>query len=162
MDCSLSGSSVREILQARILEWVAISFSRGSSQPRDRTRVSCIAGGCFTIWAKRQGKRENIYDPPWQAYWFRLSYVNLFTTLSDSHFYYITVWKLKLREVKYTNLVYNFHLVKQQCQVSPKSVWFQSCCFSLACNWILLCAERPLNLEVQASAWCMSYWYFIT
>ena len=42
------GSSVREILQARIQEWVAISFSRGSSQPRDRTRISCIAGTFFT------------------------------------------------------------------------------------------------------------------
>ena len=49
MDCSLSGSSVHGILQARILEWVAISFSRESSQPRDRTRVSCIAGGHFSL-----------------------------------------------------------------------------------------------------------------
>ena len=44
MDCSLRGSSVHGIFQARVLEWVSISFSRGSSQPRDRTRVSCIAG----------------------------------------------------------------------------------------------------------------------
>ena len=42
MDCSPPDSSVHGILQARILEWVAISFSRGSSQPRDWTRVSCI------------------------------------------------------------------------------------------------------------------------
>ena len=49
MDCSLSGSSVHGILQARILEWVAISFFRGSSQPRDQTQVSHIAGRCFTI-----------------------------------------------------------------------------------------------------------------
>ena len=48
MDCSPPGSSVHGILQARILEWVAISFSRGSSQPRDRTQVSRIAGRCFT------------------------------------------------------------------------------------------------------------------
>ena len=41
--------SVHGILQARILEWVAISFSRRSSQPRDRTQVSCIAGRCFTV-----------------------------------------------------------------------------------------------------------------
>ena len=40
MDCSLQGSSVDEILQARLLEWVAISFSRGSSQPRDKTHIS--------------------------------------------------------------------------------------------------------------------------
>ena len=45
MDCSLPGSSVNGILQARILEWVAVPFSRGSSQPRDQTRVSHIAGG---------------------------------------------------------------------------------------------------------------------
>ena len=44
MDCSLPGSSVHEIHQARILEWVAVPFSRGSSRPRDRTWVSCIIG----------------------------------------------------------------------------------------------------------------------
>ena len=49
MDCSLSGSSVHGIFQARVLEWIAISFSRGSSRPRNRTRVSCIAGRHFTI-----------------------------------------------------------------------------------------------------------------
>ena len=49
IDCSLSGSSVCRILQARILEQIAISFSRGSSQPRDRTRVSCMAGRFFTV-----------------------------------------------------------------------------------------------------------------
>ena len=52
MDCSLSGSSVHGIFQARVLEWIAISFSRGSSWPRNRTRVSCIAGRRFTVWAK--------------------------------------------------------------------------------------------------------------
>ena len=45
---------VHGILQARILEWVAFPFSRGSSQPRDRTQVSCIAGGFFTSWATRE------------------------------------------------------------------------------------------------------------
>ena len=48
MDCSLPGSSVQGILQARILEWVSISFSRGSSQPRDRIWVSFLVGGFFT------------------------------------------------------------------------------------------------------------------
>ena len=52
--CSLLGSSVHVILQARIQEWVAISFSRGSSWPRDWTWVSCIAGRFFTIWATRE------------------------------------------------------------------------------------------------------------
>ena len=51
MDCSLPGSSVHGIFQAIILEWIAISFSSGSSQPRDSTRVSHIVNRCFTIWA---------------------------------------------------------------------------------------------------------------
>ena len=54
MNCSPSGSSVHWILQARILEWVAISFSRGSSRSGDRTQVSSIAGGFFTSWATRE------------------------------------------------------------------------------------------------------------
>ena len=48
MHCSPPGSSVHGIPQARILEWVAISFSRGSPQPRDQTHQSCIAGRFFT------------------------------------------------------------------------------------------------------------------
>ena len=54
MDCSPSGSSVHGIFQAWILEWVAISFSRGPSRPRDRTRVSCIVGRRFTVQATRE------------------------------------------------------------------------------------------------------------
>ena len=54
MDCSLPDSSVHGIFQARILEWVAISSSRGSSQPGDWTQVSCIAGRFFTIWGTRK------------------------------------------------------------------------------------------------------------
>ena len=54
MVCSLPGSSVPGILQARILEWVALSFSRRSSQPRDWTWVSRIVGRHFTIWATRE------------------------------------------------------------------------------------------------------------
>ena len=48
MDCSPPGSSVHNILQTRILEWVAMPLSRVSFQPRGRTRVSCIAGEFFT------------------------------------------------------------------------------------------------------------------
>ena len=56
MDCSPSGFSVYGILQARILEWVAISSSRESSWSRDRTRVSCTAGRFSTIWATREAQ----------------------------------------------------------------------------------------------------------
>ena len=54
MDCSPPGSSVHRILQTGVLEWVAISFSRGSSWPRDITRFSCLVGRRFTIWATRE------------------------------------------------------------------------------------------------------------
>ena len=57
MDCSLSGSSVHGIFQARVLEWIAISFSKGSSWPRNWTRASHIAGRCFTVWATREDSR---------------------------------------------------------------------------------------------------------
>ena len=56
MDCSPPGSSVHGILQTRISAWVVISFSRDSSQPRDWTQVSCIAGRFFIIWATCLGK----------------------------------------------------------------------------------------------------------
>ena len=53
MFCSPSSSLVHEIFQAWILEWVAISFSRGSSWPRDQTLVSRVVGRCLTSWATR-------------------------------------------------------------------------------------------------------------
>ena len=55
MDCSLPGSSVHGIFQARIREWGAIAFSRGSSQSRDWTQVSRIVGRHFIVWATREG-----------------------------------------------------------------------------------------------------------
>ena len=63
MDCSLPSSSVHGIFQARILEWVAISFSRGSSLPRDQTCISCI------------GRRLLYHCAPWEAWWYRLETV---------------------------------------------------------------------------------------
>ena len=54
VDCSSTASSVHRILWARILEWVAISFSRGSSQPRDQIWVSRTAGGLLIFWATRE------------------------------------------------------------------------------------------------------------
>ena len=60
MDGSPPGSSVHGILQARLLEWVAISFPRGSSWPRDRTQVSHIAGRRFNLWATREGAEKDL------------------------------------------------------------------------------------------------------
>ena len=81
MDCKLPGSSVHGIFQARILEWVAISFCRGSFPTRDRTRVSRIVGGRFTVWATRKAHKylwPNQYPaicpdwvPPLNKWWGR-------------------------------------------------------------------------------------------
>ena len=56
MDSSLPGSSVHGIFQAMVLEWIAISFTRGSSRPRDRTLVSRIVDRCFTVWTTRESE----------------------------------------------------------------------------------------------------------
>ena len=65
MDCSLPGSSIHGIFQARILEWVAISFSRRSSWPRDWTHVSHIVGRRFTVWTTR----EVLFRSEWVSEW---------------------------------------------------------------------------------------------
>ena len=63
MDCSLPGSSLHGILQARVLEWVAISFPRGSSWPRDQTWVSGIPGRHFNLWATREALKKPQRSP---------------------------------------------------------------------------------------------------
>ena len=81
MDCSLPGSSFHGIFQARVLEWVAFSFSRGSSQPRDRTHASCIAGGFFT--AEPPGKPSFLNSFSWPS--LNLSVASAsFGTLTDT------------------------------------------------------------------------------
>ena len=69
MDCSLPASSVHGIFQARVLEWIAISFSRGSSRPRDWTPVSHIVDRRLIVWATKEvlhliyfSKFKNVHD----------------------------------------------------------------------------------------------------
>ena len=88
--CSPPGFSVKGILQAGILEWVAIPFFRGSSWPRDQTWVSCIAGKFFTIWDTREAN-TSIFS---FLYTFHIKYFLitalpsyiLFTTFSKTFF----------------------------------------------------------------------------
>ena len=84
---SLPGSSVRGILQARILEWESIPFSRGSSWPRDQTQVSCIVGRFFSVWATGEAPldalKKYIYKTqttsiPWAPLTGREKLINLF------------------------------------------------------------------------------------
>ena len=125
MDCSRPGSSIHGIFQARILEWVAVAFSKVSSQPRDWTPVSCIAGRLFfIIWATE----ESICQNP---------YINIMLPLRISFTYFILLhihhhtknrgWTLSCLE----NI--------SGCQTSPKlflfvPLWFllQNCSASFA------------------------------
>ena len=89
MDCSRPDSSVHEILQARILEWVAIPSSRGSSHPKDRTQVYRIAGGFFTVWATRKDEtlepqRCNYWAPTCCKYWSPWAWSLCSTTREDT------------------------------------------------------------------------------
>ena len=65
MDCSLPESSVHGILQAIILEWILMPFSKGSSWFKDWTQVSCIAGRFFTVWATSEISIANIVNGKW-------------------------------------------------------------------------------------------------
>ena len=69
-DCSPPSSSVQGILQARILEWVAIPFSRGSSWPRDRAWVSCLACSFFTVWATGEAVTVFFVIHSWHLFFF--------------------------------------------------------------------------------------------
>ena len=93
MDCSTPGTSFYEISQARILAWVAISFSRESSWPRDQTGVSCPAGRFFTNWATREApyfkmrlEIEDYLGYPWSMYYVHrqsFEFLTMGYTLSD-------------------------------------------------------------------------------
>ena len=95
MDCSTPSSSAHGVLQARILEWVVIPFSRGSSWSRDRTWVSHTAGRFFTVWATREaptlGKIQFIFMSTYYApgtllvLFFKLS---ILTMMSGDNFWY--------------------------------------------------------------------------
>ena len=76
MNCNPPGPSVHGILQTRILEWVAIHFSRGSSPPRDWTYVSCIAGRFYTIWATREAQSYSYSMPKCMETWIFKTHVS--------------------------------------------------------------------------------------
>ena len=101
MDCSWPGSSVCGIFPARILEWAAISSSRGSSQPRDQIWVSCTAGRFFTGWGSREA---HVYIctciyPPIYLYQYWCLFHTLDYGISRQFLYHERIW-LPPREAK--------------------------------------------------------------
>ena len=128
------GSSVYGILQARILEWVAISFSRGSSLPGDWTQVSPIVGRSLTIWAQWPNPDIGIYS---QAGW---PWGNKVTSrrlsLLTCKMGRICACKYLLCELKMMQVNKTMHLI--DVVVWPRSCWLCSCC-QLSC-YISLCS----------------------
>ena len=99
MDCCLTGSSVQGILQARILEWVVTPSSRGSSQPRDQTCISCMAGGFFTT------------EPPGEPNIFTFKLREGTVLVISSLFYFWAIW------------VFLWHQAGSWGSKNPPSVW---------------------------------------
>ena len=124
--------TVHGILQARILEWVAYPFSRGSSQPRDQTQISHIAGGFFTIWATRET----------QEYWRGSLYLlqGIFLTQESNRDL------LHCRQILY-QLSY---------QESPKrSLWFTSCWLSV--DYVRLAIKLRRQNEMLLLLYILSF-----
>ena len=131
MDYSPPGSSVLGIFQARILEWVAIPFSRGSSQPRHWTCICCIAGRFFTVWRGedfKQIKYKKWHKELWM-FLYATSYI-----VSLCHFLYFTC--LKSSPLPF------FHYKKLSChsKTSPKISKHEDCLLIYLVEPSLLCA----------------------
>ena len=134
MDCSPPGSSVHGILQARVLEWVAIPFSRGSSRPRDWTQVSHIPGRRFNLWATREalthvscGSRiVGRFFYRWATREARFSYIYILSQI---------IFPLRLQNIESSSLCYT---------VSP--CW-------LSILYIVVCDNFPGGSDGKASVY---------
>ena len=156
MDCSPPSSSVHGILQARILEWLAISFSRGSSKPRNPTWTSCTASRFFTIWATREAlvpvavSFYFIFRKPWNGLKQYIYQINFNDTLylklglylqSIPHLQFSSVQSLSMsnslwpRELQYT---------RPSCPSPIPGVYPNSCPLSRWCHLTISCS--PLLL----------------
>ena len=104
MDCNPPGTSVHGILQERILEWVAVPSSRGSSKPRDGTQVSHIAGRFFTVWATREAPLIKAVFLKWRFPETRAYYENVHTKSDHVAKLFLEIWKLRI----YLNVFMSF------------------------------------------------------
>ena len=110
VNCSLPGSSVHGILQARMLEWVVISLSRGTSRSRNWAQVSRIAGGCSTYWAM------------WDIFRWRHTHIQQIDLLSVWHGDYLLFLKWKWIIIKvFFLIIFTLSMLRK------RRVW--SCCF---------------------------------
>ena len=100
-----SGSSIKGISQARILEWVAISFSRGSSQPKDRTHIFCIAGGFFTT------------EPPGKPIWCVFVHKKIIIFSTNARLVIIRYYRTEVGEIVINGIWRDIGIL--ECETSP-------------------------------------------
>ena len=130
MDCSLPGSSVHGIFQVRILEWVAIFFSRASSRPRDRTQVSCIVGRPFNLWATRESQWL-LVGMCLNLLW-NISLIHLFTCESPLH-------QAELTHIRHSYIYWMIQIMQRASWVNMKRI------DTLQGKWTLLGEMRELR-----------------
>ena len=135
MDSSPLGSSGHGILQARILEWVAIPFSRESSWPRDRTPVFCTAGRFFTIWAPRE---THIFH-------YTVCYTTLFPALPKYGNFYEHIL------LKKANCIWQFSLFFKSQIESRKSNYWSNIIFTQLWFYHLSVKSEPDSMANQFS-----------
>ena len=110
------GSSVNGILQARRVEWVAISFPKQSSQPRDRTQVSCSAGGFFTVWATKE-----------------------VLCIQDIYIWHIWhTYKLLYFQHYLSRVIYIMKIQKNCAMMTPSLQWWRVHANLLSCVWLFV------------------------
>ena len=127
MDCSLPGSSIHGIFQARVLEWVAISFSRGSSGPRGWIQVSCVAGRHFTVWATNAFFCTNC-----DKHDFFLNFLNII-------FLYVEL-SLHFNNNSHLIMIYNLcNILLNYLLIYSWEVLYQYSCGMLVCDFLILC-----------------------
>ena len=135
MDCSPPDSSVHGISQARILEWVAISFSRGSSWSRHQTWFSCICRRILYHFPLREALNSTLFWVPFVKLWwlFCFSFLSFFSFF----FFFLALWILQLFSVNSQGLDLHFSVTVSL--VFLPQIWhlFLSYCYHL-------CSSRPI------------------
>jgi len=155
MGYSLPGLSVYGILQARRLEWVAILFSKASSQPRYQTQVSCMAGRFFIIWATSARKQgiENIWKHiifPWGSWiW------EIVKGRGDFIFYFVGFWTVYNKHCFYNRNILNNYHIQSYLNDELSNILHMKCILCLCQNHLLFIGLLKRNF--QSFLWIKRY-----
>ena len=177
MDCSSLGSSVHGILQARILEWVTMPSSRGSSWPRDQTQISHIAGEFFTIWVTGEAmamKAVAMTAPPsWPNHLAKVPSpkidplgLGFNTRICRRH----NSQSIALSDQTFIHHI--IHVIHNSREAENKVENFMCCAWSLSRVWLfatpwIIAHQAPLSMRILQARklhiplWTYVYTYFI-